>query len=1455
MSKYNLNFIDLTEECSVKLPLQAVEPKSRQISDEQLVGCISVQEEYGKSTPTNRSLCSGQKSKGRKGKLRGIGNVAKRKSSRKEDIESTDFKTGLSKKALKSEQETSFRPIGIDHSVDLVDLLEDENERPFLSNIPLFFLPDPFTFSAEEIRADGQRKSDDRNITELSKPPRNHNTLGTGKNSSGSISREVIDISSDGELENIRVSATSRTNSWKDCASDSLEATRTAKNEKTKHVVGPNTSDFEENKLNLKQRTSDKEGIFRNSSIDPGSSMKPFQGIEFFVSDSREDPKGKSRQVKTSAPSKFMPKKRKSLGMKSKTENNQGKKSFVIMIDDSEDETLCSVSNQNVDAPHLERKSLPLKDTPKADTGEPFTPELESMAAFDDLQRAAKCSEDKCIHSKSEVIPLSVEVSRNTRREISKKISQKRREFDFDNVSQEKISPISSTEKNRSNQMENSGITSDVEENRLKLDHTVSSPNLSLLNLDNEKAFDMYEKKEQNTLKIKKARKKKKSTRSNQREKPRINAVAQFQQGCDALMTPNTTKDCSPFDNIAFLESNVVSAIFSNEKDSNYSIQKLKSSLKNLKPLSEPCVQGDENINEKDLAADFPEQSSSIILNNNSRTFVAEHKPSTGMLVISIDDSDDETIGFENVTKKDHRGTTHLRSRLWSRHLPHCRADKVRTEIRQEYIPRAELSLSSSKCFPESTSRENSSLELSPHSEAFNEERGGQYEMDRDVTLQIQGSACNQASTKSSIKLSSDASNTKEMTEVACESLDFAINDKCLVAVPCCANSLSQDDMLERIENQVQNNGGIVRKKKKPRKRSKEAILMKKRRKRARNQLQEHSDALPPSAATQPGDSSFMGSARAINDKMTLCFDALNSETSKAQRPEASESNKSNASQFSSVKSVSSIDPIGFTHTTAVEKCITCAENTDTCSDKVFHCHNIEDEPTEVAQEEGIRLEFRSMSFEESYHSNQENCLKGDVVSTEKSLGNNHEHTQTILSFVKLHRNESNTSQSGMLGVQGDVDPLEKGNMESRATHLPSDAISSEEIHILNRNIDNSEKVKEKIFSFSTHGKCESIAEEIESARMFSRTSKSKTIKYISSAGLTGIPGEVFQDNAVSRCIKQSLNSCLEIVEERLSKINTRALEDEPLVNSKDPNNAHLLVSTDTLSKTYVDITENELTRLQNCERKEECMLANSSRKKRQELTKGEILDSQQSRIELAHADTFSDLFQMQMLSEQSENLNVPNILKSKSRDFKREDKDEGGIVGSNGYDPEKRNLLKQQNANIFVKLHRGEPNFILIDSSSDEEFEIWHQLSMPQKQKKFRKKRKRAAFCPTADFSFAKSIQEATEEQEKLFQQAAEAFRLQTEYHQQLKHQMYESKNPTFTQPVDPSKLHENHWKWQCVYARLGLPVNASKAVLKKHYRVHALRYHPDKCRLKDASLRFQAVTEAYNKILQQRH
>ena len=188
-------------------------------------------------------------------------------------------------------------------------------------------------------------------------------------------------------------------------------------------------------------------------------------------------------------------------------------------------------------------------------------------------------------------------------------------------------------------------------------------------------------------------------------------------------------------------------------------------------------------------------------------------------------------------------------------------------------------------------------------------------------------------------------------------------------------------------------------------------------------------------------------------------------------------------------------------------------------------------------------------------------------------------------------------------------------------------------------------------------------------------------------------------------------------------------------------------------------------------------------------------------------------------------------------------------------------------------------PNFILILDSSDEEENYRHRSndtkppsapSFRPRQPPKRRRRKNATFQATGrqkqrtpvwhdarrpksrcrflsdqQYNFSMSTQDALKEQELLFSQAEQRMK------ERAKLQAKSSFSPTFTRVVTKDKLNANHWKWHCPYSRLGLPRDASFAVIKKQYRVLALSYHPDKCQDVDATRKFQAVTEAYRKLV----
>ena len=206
--------------------------------------------------------------------------------------------------------------------------------------------------------------------------------------------------------------------------------------------------------------------------------------------------------------------------------------------------------------------------------------------------------------------------------------------------------------------------------------------------------------------------------------------------------------------------------------------------------------------------------------------------------------------------------------------------------------------------------------------------------------------------------------------------------------------------------------------------------------------------------------------------------------------------------------------------------------------------------------------------------------------------------------------------------------------------------------------------------------------------------------------------------------------------------------------------------------------------------------------------------------------------------------------------------------VGESGLDMKIKKIKRQateEKESFTAPAASAGPNFILIDDSSDDEHESARRHTrnqgrgttrmnkssdqkvflLPHKERVLDKK-----FRPGADFNFDKSMKEALEDQEALLRQAAASVHLHEEFLRSMRRPKHPLDCPIFTRAVDPTKLHKDHWKWPCAYARLGLPRHASDSIVRQQYRKHALRYHPDKCRLEDASSRFQAVTEAFNKI-----
>lgn len=188
------------------------------------------------------------------------------------------------------------------------------------------------------------------------------------------------------------------------------------------------------------------------------------------------------------------------------------------------------------------------------------------------------------------------------------------------------------------------------------------------------------------------------------------------------------------------------------------------------------------------------------------------------------------------------------------------------------------------------------------------------------------------------------------------------------------------------------------------------------------------------------------------------------------------------------------------------------------------------------------------------------------------------------------------------------------------------------------------------------------------------------------------------------------------------------------------------------------------------------------------------------------------------------------------------------------------------------------EPNYILIDSSDDEDnfgkSDVTTSVKPKTKYTNYARGERYPRWtvrpatqsnirshsdtvCPlkfhvNKDYNFGKSRQEALAEQERLLNSAQVRMRQEKErtfiLHQ---NNAFARDGPTFTMPItDVTKLNPNHFKWLDLHARMGLPKDATKKMIKSQYRSLALAYHPDKCKLVDASARFHAVTEAYHAL-----
>lgn len=107
----------------------------------------------------------------------------------------------------------------------------------------------------------------------------------------------------------------------------------------------------------------------------------------------------------------------------------------------------------------------------------------------------------------------------------------------------------------------------------------------------------------------------------------------------------------------------------------------------------------------------------------------------------------------------------------------------------------------------------------------------------------------------------------------------------------------------------------------------------------------------------------------------------------------------------------------------------------------------------------------------------------------------------------------------------------------------------------------------------------------------------------------------------------------------------------------------------------------------------------------------------------------------------------------------------------------------------------------------------------------------------------------EALREQERLLQESAARVRILGD-HQRIfgiSGGMKDYKEVV----TDVRNLPTNHYKWSCMYSRLGVPKRSCDDVVKRNYRRLCLLYHPDKAKCNDAPAKFQAIKEAYESIV----
>lgn len=131
------------------------------------------------------------------------------------------------------------------------------------------------------------------------------------------------------------------------------------------------------------------------------------------------------------------------------------------------------------------------------------------------------------------------------------------------------------------------------------------------------------------------------------------------------------------------------------------------------------------------------------------------------------------------------------------------------------------------------------------------------------------------------------------------------------------------------------------------------------------------------------------------------------------------------------------------------------------------------------------------------------------------------------------------------------------------------------------------------------------------------------------------------------------------------------------------------------------------------------------------------------------------------------------------------------------------------------------------------------------------------SSFRRESEFNYKTSRAKAQEDQERLFQEAAERMRKQKQNVQYQPPPMFQQQadfyGPAFSEVI--TNLHERypmHWTWKSPHACLGLPPDASVAAAKRQYRNLVRCYHPDKSKQANTSTQFHAVVLAFNKIRQ---